>query len=93
MHFSLHKIKCAFDHPKSNIYIFFLKMQLCLITRVVEYLVTESAPRGGVPFRLRTTKLNHSLTMFTQKFYEAIKGFQFYFARGVVYGEESSKLS
>ena len=27
--------------------------------------------------------------MFTQKFYEAIKGFQFYFARGIVYGEEA----
>ena len=39
-------------------------------------------------------ELNHLLTMFTQKlFYEAIKGFQFYFARGIVYGEESSKSS
>ena len=31
--------------------------------------------------------------MFIQKFYKAIKGFQFHFARGIVYGEESSKLS
>ena len=29
--------------------------------------------------------------MFTQNFYEAIKGFQFHFTRGIVYGEESSK--
>ena len=39
---------------------------------------------------LRTTELSHLLTMFIQKFYEAIKGFQFHFARGIV-GEESSK--
>ena len=38
-------------------------------------------------------ELNHLLTIFTQKFYEAIKGFQFYFARGIVYGEESNKSS
>ena len=38
-------------------------------------------------------ELNHLLTMFTQKFYEAIKGFQFDFARGIVYDEESSKSS
>ena len=38
-------------------------------------------------------ELKHLLTMFTQTFYEAIKGFQFYFATGIVYGEESSKLS
>ena len=38
-------------------------------------------------------KLNHLLTMFTQKFYEAIKGFQFHCARGIVYGEESGKSS
>ena len=31
--------------------------------------------------------------MFTQKFYEETIAFQFYFARGVVYGEESSKSS
>ena len=31
--------------------------------------------------------------MFAQKFYDAIKGFQFHFARGIVYGEESSKSS
>ena len=31
--------------------------------------------------------------MFTQKFYDGIKGFQFRFARGIVYGEESSKSS
>ena len=37
--------------------------------------------------QLKTTKLNHLLTMFTQKFY------QFYFARKIVYGEESSKSS
>ena len=38
-------------------------------------------------------ELNHLLTMFTQKFYEAIKGFQFRYARGIVCGEESSKSS
>ena len=38
-------------------------------------------------------EVNHLLTMFIQKFYETIKGFQFHFARGVVYGEESSKSS
>ena len=37
----------------------------------------HTPPRGGVPPRLKTTELNHLLTMFTQKFYEAIKGFQF----------------
>ena len=31
--------------------------------------------------------------MFIQKFYEAIKGFQFHFARRIVYGEEISKSS
>ena len=31
--------------------------------------------------------------MFTQKFYEAMNGFQFHFARGIGYGEESSKSS
>ena len=31
--------------------------------------------------------------MFIQKFYKAIKGFQFHFARGIVYGEEISKSS
>ena len=35
----------------------------------------------GVPPRLRTTQLNHLLTIFIQKIYMAIKGFQFYFAR------------
>ena len=29
--------------------------------------------------------------MFIQKFYKVIKSFQFHFARGIVYGEESSK--
>ena len=38
-------------------------------------------------------ELNHLLTTFTQKFCEAIKGFQFYLARGIVCGEESSKSS
>ena len=38
-------------------------------------------------------ELNHLLTMFTQKFYEDIKDFQFHFARGIVYGEESGKSS
>ena len=37
-------------------------------------------------------ELNLLLTMFTQKFYKAIKGFQFHLARGIVCGEESSKL-
>ena len=60
-------------------------------SRLLENLRTP--PRGGVPPRLKTTKLNHLFTMFTQKFYEATIGFQFYFARGVVYGEESSKSS
>ena len=31
--------------------------------------------------------------MFIQKFYNAIKGFQFHFARGIIYREESSKSS
>ena len=48
---------------------------------------------GGVPSRLRIIELNHLLTMFIQEFYKAIKGFQFHFAKGIVYGEESSKLS
>ena len=37
-------------------------------------------------------KLNYLLTMF-QKCWEAIKGFQFHFARGIVCGEENSKSS
>ena len=53
----------------------------------------RTPPRGGVLPRLRTTEINHLLTMFIQKFYEAIKGFQFHFAREIVYGEESSKSS
>ena len=51
----------------------------------------RTPPMGGVPPRLRTTELNHLLTMFIQKLYEAIKGFQFHFAREIVYGEEISK--
>ena len=46
-----------------------------------------------MPPRLRITELNHLLIMFIQKFYKAIKGFQFHFARGIVYGEKSSKPS
>ena len=38
-------------------------------------------------------ELNYLLTRFTQKFYEAIKGFQFHFAREIVCGEESRKSS
>ena len=53
----------------------------------------RTPPMGGVPPRLRTTESNHLLTMFTQKFYEAIKGFQFHFTKGIVYGEERSKPS
>ena len=38
-------------------------------------------------------ELNYLLTRFTQKFYEAIKSFQFHFAREIVCGEESRKSS
>ena len=61
----------------------------CQQWRLLENLRTP--PRGGVPPRLRTTELNHLLTMFIQKIYEAIKGFQFHFARGIVYGKEIDK--
>ena len=52
-------------------------------------------PSGGQesPTTSTENELNHLLTMFTQKFYEAIKGFRFHFARGIVYGEESNKSS
>ena len=36
-------------------------------------------------------ELNSLLTMFTQKFCKAIKDFQFYFARRIVYDKESGK--
>ena len=50
---------------------------------------------GGqkLPTASAENELNHLLTISTQKFYEAIKGFQFYLARGIVCGEESSKSS
>ena len=62
----------------------------CLQSRPLKIYVCS---QGSMPSRLRTTELNHLLTMFTQKIYEALKGFQFYFAKGIVYGEESSKSS
>ena len=46
----------------------------------------ESATLSG------ENELNHLLTMF-QKCCQAIKGFQFHFARGIVCGEQSSKSS
>ena len=71
--------------------ILIIKINKECVVKHVENLRTP--PRGGVPPWLRTTELNHLLTMFTQKFYVAIKGFRFHFARGIVYGEESSKSS
>ena len=65
----------------------------CIFKNHASLKIYASPPREACLLRLRTTKLNHLLTMFTQKFYEATIGFQFYFAREVVYGEESSKSS
>ena len=84
----------------SRLFIYFVKMlgisagtNKCVVKHVNSRapLKIYVRPPGGAPPRLRTTELNHLLTMFTQKFYEAIKGFQFYFAREIVYGEKSSK--
>ena len=47
----------------------------------------------GSPTVSAKNELNHLLTMFTQKFYEAIKGFLFHFANGIVYGVENIKSS
>ena len=63
----------------------------CQQSQPLENLATPT--REGVPPRLGTTELNHLLNMFIQKFYEEIKNFQFHFARGIVYSEESSKSS
>ena len=63
--------------------------------RLFIYFVKMFGTSGGQesPTVSAENELNHLLTMFTQKFYEAIKGFQFHLARRIVCGEESSKSS
>ena len=69
--------------------------QYSTTARLFIYFVKMFGTSGGQesPTVSAENELNHLLTMFTHKFYEAIKGFQFHFSRGIVYGEESSKSS
>ena len=65
---------------------------LLVVFRLFIYFVKMFGTSGGQesPTVSAENELNHLLTMFTQKFYETIKGFQFHFAKRIVYGEENS---
>ena len=85
----------------SSKYMYFLsctlgvEFVLLVVSRLFIYFVRMFGTSGGQesPTVSAKNELNHLLTMFTQKCYEAIKDFQFHFAMGIVYGEESSKSS
>ena len=66
---------------------------LLVVSRLFIYFVKifGTSGRQESPTVSAENELNHLLTAFTQKFYEALKGFQFHFAKEIVYGEESTK--
>ena len=83
--FSKYFLSCTFG----------VRFVLLVVSRLFIYFVKMfgTSGRQESPAVSPENKLNHLLTLFTQKFYETIKGFYFHFARGIVYGEESSKSS